>query len=194
MVEGEEDDESYASEFANSMLNDDVDDFGTRIEPGSHKENPVVVDNDDVNDKQKQDESKDDNVEKTDDNVEKTDDNVEEKDNDDQTDHTLVRTHVTCSMETRNEQMQTPIPTPTRSPRKDLSSDKTISQELTAPVSPTTSTTSKAKSKRGFTFNKTKILPGSITGMCRGRGEIHNDSKTKFVTHVFFMGKNTRSS
>ncbi|GJR73119.1 hypothetical protein Tco_0085484 [Tanacetum coccineum] len=31
MVEGEEDEESYASEFANSMLNDDVDDSGTRI-------------------------------------------------------------------------------------------------------------------------------------------------------------------
>ncbi|GKE54622.1 hypothetical protein Tco_1489778, partial [Tanacetum coccineum] len=33
MVEGDEDEESYASEFADSMLNDD-DDSGTRIEPG----------------------------------------------------------------------------------------------------------------------------------------------------------------
>ncbi|GKD98401.1 hypothetical protein Tco_1382298 [Tanacetum coccineum] len=47
----EEDDESYASEFVDSMLNDDVDDFGTRIEPGSHKENSKVLDDDDVNDK-----------------------------------------------------------------------------------------------------------------------------------------------
>ncbi|GJT51522.1 hypothetical protein Tco_0977679 [Tanacetum coccineum] len=30
-------------------------------------------------------------------------------------------------------------------------------------------TTSKSKSKRGFTSNKTKILPGSIAGMCRRR-------------------------
>ncbi|GKE58779.1 hypothetical protein Tco_1497964, partial [Tanacetum coccineum] len=35
MVEGEEDEESYASEFADYMLNDDVDDSGTKIEPGS---------------------------------------------------------------------------------------------------------------------------------------------------------------
>ncbi|GKF87420.1 hypothetical protein Tco_0258297, partial [Tanacetum coccineum] len=59
-----EDDESYASEFADSMLNDDVDDSGTRIEPRSHKENPKVFDDDDVNDKQKQDQSKDDNIKK----------------------------------------------------------------------------------------------------------------------------------
>ncbi|GKC21822.1 hypothetical protein Tco_1023972 [Tanacetum coccineum] len=109
MVKGEEDEESYISEFADSMLNDDVDDF---------------------------DESKDDNVKKT-------DDAAEEKDNDDQTDQTLVRIHATGSMETRNEKMQTPIPTPTRSPRKGLSLDKTILEELTAPVSLTTATTSK---------------------------------------------------
>ncbi|GJV72351.1 integrase, catalytic region, zinc finger, CCHC-type containing protein [Tanacetum coccineum] len=48
MVEGDEDEESYASTFDDSMLNDDVDDFDTRIEPGSHKENPEVVDDDDV--------------------------------------------------------------------------------------------------------------------------------------------------
>ncbi|GKB77125.1 hypothetical protein Tco_0944020 [Tanacetum coccineum] len=110
------------------------------------------------------------------------------KDNDDYTHHLLVGTYATGSMETRNEQMQTPIPTPNRSPRKDLSSDKTILEELTAPVSPTTTTTSKSKSKRGFTFNKTKILSGSIAGMCRRRGQIHTHLKTKFLTHEFFMG------
>nr|GEX81375.1 hypothetical protein [Tanacetum cinerariifolium] len=77
MVEGKEDDESYASEFADSTFNDDVDDFGTRIELGSHKENLKVVVDDDVNDKQKQDKSKDDNVKKI-------DDAIEEKDNEDQ--------------------------------------------------------------------------------------------------------------
>nr|GEX80293.1 hypothetical protein [Tanacetum cinerariifolium] len=99
MVEGEEDDESYASEFAVTMLNDDVDAFGTRIEPESHKENLKVVDDDDVNDKQKQDESKDDNVDKM-------DDAAEEKDNDDHTDQTLVRTHTMGSMKTRNKQRE----------------------------------------------------------------------------------------
>nr|GFA13585.1 hypothetical protein [Tanacetum cinerariifolium] len=51
MVEGEEDEESYASMFADSMLNDD-DDFDTKIVPESHKENPEVIDDDDVNDKE----------------------------------------------------------------------------------------------------------------------------------------------
>ncbi|GJX20531.1 retrovirus-related pol polyprotein from transposon TNT 1-94 [Tanacetum coccineum] len=182
MVEGDEDEESYASEFVDSMLNDDVDDFDTRIEPGSHKENPEVVDDDDVNDKEKQDESKDDNVKKT-------DDAVKEKDNDDHTDHALVRTQEMGSLENRTEKIQTLIPTPNRSFRKDLSLNKTISEELTAPVSPTTATTSKSKSKRGFISNKTNILPGSIARMCRQRGQIRTHIKTKFVTHEFFMGK-----
>nr|GEV00770.1 hypothetical protein [Tanacetum cinerariifolium] len=166
MVEGEEDEESYASEFADSMFNDDVDDSGTRIEPEIHKENPELVDEYEVNDKVKQDEINDDDVEKP-------DDVVEEKENDDQIDHTSVETHVMGSMETRNEQMQTPIPTLTRSPRKDISLDKTIYEELTIKVSPTTATTSKdsskSKSKKGFTSNKTKILSRSIAGMCRRR-------------------------
>ncbi|GKA75442.1 hypothetical protein Tco_0781820 [Tanacetum coccineum] len=127
MVEGEEDEESYASEFADSMLNDDADDSGTRLEPRSHKENPKVVDDDDVvNVIEKKDD------ETNDEDVEKTYDVAKVKNND-----------ATSSMETRNEQMQAPIPTPNRSPRKDLSYDKTISKELTVTVSPTTSTTSK---------------------------------------------------
>ncbi|GJY32618.1 hypothetical protein Tco_0916234 [Tanacetum coccineum] len=156
MVEGEEDEESYASEFVDSMLNDDDDDYGTRIDPESHKENPKVVVDDDVT-KRKDDEKDEDEVK--DDDVEKTDDAAEDKDNDDHIDHTLVGTHAMGSMETRNEQMQTPIPTLTRSHRNDLSSDKTISKKLTAPVSPKTATTSKTKTKKGFTSNKTKILP-----------------------------------
>ncbi|GJS11339.1 retrovirus-related pol polyprotein from transposon TNT 1-94 [Tanacetum coccineum] len=186
MVKCEEDEESYASEFADSMLNDDVDDSGTRIELGSHKENPEVVADDDVT-KNKDDEKDEDEVNDAD--VEKTDDAAEEKDNDDHNDHTLVRPHAMSSMETRNVQMQTPIPTSTRSPRNDLSSDKIILEELTVPVSPTTATTSKTKTKREFTSNKTKILPGSIAGMCRRQDQICQHIKTKFVTHEFFMGK-----
>ncbi|GKG09854.1 hypothetical protein Tco_0338600, partial [Tanacetum coccineum] len=45
IVEGE-DEESYASEFADSVFLDE-EDSGTRIEPGSHKENPKTVDDDD---------------------------------------------------------------------------------------------------------------------------------------------------
>ncbi|GKF63986.1 hypothetical protein Tco_0187434, partial [Tanacetum coccineum] len=48
MVEGDEDEESYTSEFDDYMLNDD-DDFGTKIEPRSHKEHPENVDDEDEN-------------------------------------------------------------------------------------------------------------------------------------------------
>ncbi|GKC24874.1 hypothetical protein Tco_1027024 [Tanacetum coccineum] len=78
-VGGEE--ESYASDFADSVFNDDEDDFSTRIEPGSHKENPENVDDDDENDKEKKYEKKDDDGKK---------DDYKDKDNDDHTDHTLA--------------------------------------------------------------------------------------------------------
>ncbi|GJZ47749.1 hypothetical protein Tco_0601581 [Tanacetum coccineum] len=64
--------------------------------------------------------------------------------------------------------MQTPIPSPTRSLRKTLSSNKILSEELTANVSPSTATTSKdkrkikAKSKARSISIRSKILPGSI--------------------------------
>nr|GEX14859.1 hypothetical protein [Tanacetum cinerariifolium] len=40
MAEGDEDEESYVSKFADSVLNDDVDYSSTRLEPESHKKNP----------------------------------------------------------------------------------------------------------------------------------------------------------
>ncbi|GKA22999.1 hypothetical protein Tco_0708961 [Tanacetum coccineum] len=157
MVEGDEDEESYASEFADSMFNDDNDDTPD-------------------DDKNVDDEDKDVDVEKK-------DDGAEDKDNDDQTDQALVGTHASGSFETRNQQMQTLIPTPNRSPRKYLSLDKTIYKELTVLVSPTTATTSKVKSKQGFSSNKKKILPRIIAGMSRRCGQIRNHIKNKFVTH-----------
>nr|GEV77295.1 hypothetical protein [Tanacetum cinerariifolium] len=47
MVEGEENEESYASAFADFVFNDDVDDSGTKIEPKSHKKHPNNVTNED---------------------------------------------------------------------------------------------------------------------------------------------------
>ncbi|GJX54671.1 hypothetical protein Tco_0283040 [Tanacetum coccineum] len=156
MVEGGEDEESYASEFADSMINDDVDDSGTRIEPESYKEHSKNVNDDD---EEIEKEKKDDEIEreKKDDDVEKMDEVFKEKDNDEV---------VSGSMEFRNEKMQTPIPTPTRSPRTYLSSNKTISEELTATVSPTTATTPKysfipKRKKRSISY-KTKILLGKV--------------------------------
>nr|GEU45246.1 putative RNA-directed DNA polymerase, eukaryota, reverse transcriptase zinc-binding domain protein [Tanacetum cinerariifolium] len=97
------------------------------------------------------------------------------------------------SLKIRTEKMQTPIPTPTRSSRKDLSSDKTNFKELTTTVSPTTATTSKdsstLKRKKTSISYKTKIRLGSIVGMCRQPGQIRIHIKNKFITHDFFMGK-----
>nr|GEX89846.1 hypothetical protein [Tanacetum cinerariifolium] len=110
----DEDEESYASAFANSVFLNEKEDFDTRLEPESHTENSeTVVDDDDDDDmEEKKDDTKD-------------DDN-HDNDNDDHTNHTLVKTQVTGSLENRNEKIQTPIPSPPRSPRTDLSSDKTI--------------------------------------------------------------------
>ncbi|GKE66714.1 hypothetical protein Tco_1520875 [Tanacetum coccineum] len=125
MVEGDEDEESYASEFADLVLNDDVDDSGTRLEPSSHKENPKKVDDDDVEiEKEKKDdieinyekeedadiekEKKDEEIEK-----EKNNDNVEETDK-------VVK-------------------------EKDIVDDVMVYEELTATTSPTTATTSKIR-------------------------------------------------
>ncbi|GJV31298.1 retrovirus-related pol polyprotein from transposon TNT 1-94 [Tanacetum coccineum] len=55
VVEGNKDEESYADKFAASMLHDDVDDSGDRIEPGSHKEHPEIVDDDHENKEEKKD-------------------------------------------------------------------------------------------------------------------------------------------
>ncbi|GJS50166.1 hypothetical protein Tco_0600287 [Tanacetum coccineum] len=89
--------------------------------------------------------------------------------------------------------MQTPIPSPTRSPRKVSTSDKRVSEELTATISPTIAATSKdsstSKCKKQPISYKMKILPGSIAGMCRRCGQICSHIKNKFITHDFFMGK-----
>ncbi|GKB09864.1 hypothetical protein Tco_0843787, partial [Tanacetum coccineum] len=61
MVEGDEDEESYASVFADSMINNDVDDSGTKIEPESHKEHSENVTDDDEEFKK---EKKDNKIEK----------------------------------------------------------------------------------------------------------------------------------
>nr|GEU49716.1 hypothetical protein [Tanacetum cinerariifolium] len=182
MVKGDEDEESYASEFADSILNDDVDDSGTKIEPGSHKENLEYDDDDEDIEK----ENKDEEIEhvKKDNNIKKTDEVVKEND---------IVDDVTGSMEIRKEQKQTPIPSPTRSPGNVSSFDKTVFEELTATVSPRTAPTSKdsstIKRKKQYISYRTKKFPGSIAGMCRRHGQIQSHIKNKFITHEFFMSK-----
>nr|GEV40006.1 copia protein [Tanacetum cinerariifolium] len=150
----DEDEESYASEFADLVLNDDVDDSGTRIEPGCYKENPEKVDDDD---KELETEKKDKEIEKDkkdkDTEKNKTDEEIEKENKDynaKKTDEVVMEKEivddVTSSMKIRKEQKQTPIPSPTRSPRNVSSSDKIVYEELTATVSPTPTITSKVSS------------------------------------------------
>ncbi|GJT07107.1 hypothetical protein Tco_0841569 [Tanacetum coccineum] len=63
------------------------------------------------------------------------------------------------SLETRTEDMQTPIPTTPRSPRTILSSDKNITQELTDTVSLPTTTTSKNPHSKRCISSKYSHLP-----------------------------------
>ncbi|GJR32289.1 hypothetical protein Tco_1108521 [Tanacetum coccineum] len=78
IIEGE-DEESYASEFANSIFLDE-EYSRTRIEPGSHKENPETFDDDEDDVDKKKDDKKDDD---------------DDDDNDDRDDHALIITRVT---------------------------------------------------------------------------------------------------
>ncbi|GJW06766.1 hypothetical protein Tco_1569189, partial [Tanacetum coccineum] len=104
IVEGE-DEESYASEFADSVFLNDEEDSGTRLEPGSHNENPKTVDDDDEE--------------------EKKDDKKDDDDNDDYDDHAPLRNKVTCSLE---ELTATVSPTPTTT-SQDRSKSKHISSK-----------------------------------------------------------------
>nr|GEX07522.1 hypothetical protein [Tanacetum cinerariifolium] len=74
------------------------------------------------------------------------------------------------SLETRTEETETTIPTPPRSPRTILSSDKNITQEFTDTVPiPTTTTSQTSHSKRRIS-SKYSQLPGALQRMCRLQG------------------------
>ncbi|GKB76750.1 hypothetical protein Tco_0943645 [Tanacetum coccineum] len=160
LVDGDDDDESSASAFADSVLNDDGDDTGSKLEPGSHKEHPEHVSDDD---EQKNDKA----IKKEKEVVEivketNVDDTSAKKHNEVVMEKEVV--DMSGSQEIRKEQKQTPTPSRIRSPRNDLSSDKTIFEELVDTVTPTTATSSKTPStithqKKSFTA-KTRRLPG----------------------------------
>ncbi|GJX66740.1 hypothetical protein Tco_0301083 [Tanacetum coccineum] len=86
-------------------------------------------------------------------NLEYVDDDDDEEKVDEKKDVEMGR------LETRAEEMQTPIPTTPRSPRTILSSDKTITQELTNTVSLPTTTTSKNPHSKRRISSKYSHLP-----------------------------------
>ncbi|GJX86518.1 hypothetical protein Tco_0337292, partial [Tanacetum coccineum] len=190
LVDSEEDEESFASAFADTVLNDNDDDTGSKLEPGSYKEHPEHVSDDDEKTK------KDEEVKKENEVVEIVKDTNVDDTSAQKNEEVVMEKEVVDmlgSQQIRKEQKQTPIPLPIRSPRNDLSSDKTISEELAATVTPTTATSFKKPStttrqKKSFS-HKTRNLSGSIAGMCRRRGLIRSHIKNKFITREFFAEK-----
>nr|GFC30925.1 hypothetical protein [Tanacetum cinerariifolium] len=86
------------------------------------------------------------------------------------------------SLEARTEKMQTPIPTPLRSPRINLSSKKNIDQELTNIVSPSTTTTSQDPHKQRCISKTYNHLPGVLCKMCMRQGYMIKNMGRKCVT------------
>ncbi|GJX81868.1 hypothetical protein Tco_0331349 [Tanacetum coccineum] len=90
------------------------------------------------------------------------------------------------SSKIRTKKMQTPIPSPPRSPRTDLSLDKAIYQELTVSVTPTSATSSQARLKpisKRYTY-----IPGAVKRMCMHQGFMIQQMKKKYVTNHHFQG------
>ncbi|GKA87600.1 hypothetical protein Tco_0809364 [Tanacetum coccineum] len=163
LVDGDEDEESYASAFVDTVINNDDDDIGSKLEPESYKEHPEHVSNDD--EKKRKDEE-----------VEKEKEVVE-----------IVKdTNIDDTSSAKKKEVVT------EKEVVDMS-DKTISEELADTVTPTTATSSKTSSittrqKKSFS-HRTRNLPGSIDGMCRRRGLIRSHIKNKFITQELFTEK-----
>ncbi|GJY70651.1 hypothetical protein Tco_0474354 [Tanacetum coccineum] len=90
------------------------------------------------------------------------------------------------SLETRTEEMQTPIPTTPRSPRTILSSDKNITQELMDTVSLPTTTTSKNPHSKQRISSKYSHLPFVLRRMCKRQGYMIQNMERKCVTTKYF--------
>ncbi|GKG15642.1 hypothetical protein Tco_0357965, partial [Tanacetum coccineum] len=145
-------DESNGDEFANTILLSD-EDSGDRIEPESHKDEPEeIVDDEKKDDDDKHDDAKDDND-----------------------DHLLIKTQRTGSSEIRTQKMQTPIPSPPRSPRTGLSSNKTTAKELTVSDTPMPDAPSQDLSRP--TSSKHKNLPRIVAKMSTRRGQLRQHMK-----------------
>ncbi|GJW37009.1 hypothetical protein Tco_0059929 [Tanacetum coccineum] len=111
------------------------------------------------------------NPEHVDDDDDKEEEKVDEKKDDEMS-----------SLEDRTRKMQTPIPPTLRSPRKNLSLDKNIAQELTATVSIPTTTTSKDPHFKRLISSRYSHLLGALRRMCRRQGYMIQNMERKCVT------------
>nr|GEZ73394.1 hypothetical protein [Tanacetum cinerariifolium] len=141
------------SEFADTMILSD-EDFGVRIEPVSHKENPEEI----------------------------VDDDKKKDDDDDHDDQSLIKTRRTGSSEIKTDQMQTPVPSPLRPNRTDLSSNKTVTKDLTVFDTPMSYVPSQDPTK--LTSSLRTHLQGVITRMCKRQAtnDLIKDNLSRLVT------------
>ncbi|GKA09590.1 hypothetical protein Tco_0688921 [Tanacetum coccineum] len=86
------------------------------------------------------------------------------------------------SLETRTEEMQTPIPIKPRSPTTILSSDKNITQELTDTIPLPTKTSSNTSHFKRHISSKYCHLPGALRRMCRRQGYMIQNMERKCAT------------
>nr|GEZ24110.1 hypothetical protein [Tanacetum cinerariifolium] len=165
LADGNEDEESYASAFADSVINNDDVYTGSKLEPESHKEHPEHV-------------SDDDETKRKDEEVEKEKEVVE----------IAKETNVDDISAKKNNEVVTEKEVVDMN---DLSSDKKISEELADTVTPTNATSSKTPStttrqKKSFTL-KTRCLPGSIAEMPRLVKLAVNKDREVFSVDIFGM-------
>ncbi|GKA82550.1 hypothetical protein Tco_0789298 [Tanacetum coccineum] len=90
------------------------------------------------------------------------------------------------SLEFRTEETQTTIPTPPSSPRRILSSDKKIDQELTDNVANPTTTSSKHSQSKRQISNSYSHISGAFHRMCRRQGYIIQNLKKCVTTDKFW--------
>ncbi|GJS59252.1 hypothetical protein Tco_0654036 [Tanacetum coccineum] len=180
LVDGDEEEESYASTFADSVINNDDDDTGSKLEPEIHKEHPEHVSDDD-------EQKNDDVIEKEKEVVEivketNVDDEMMQKDEE----KLMICRVVRRLGKSRRRHQLLLLLDPQGMIYLQI---KTLADTVT----PTTATSSKTPStttcqKKSFTA-KIRRLPRGIASMCRRRGLIRSHIKTKFITREFFVEK-----
>ncbi|GKC25793.1 hypothetical protein Tco_1027943 [Tanacetum coccineum] len=144
-----EGDEVFDEVFTDSMIISQ-EDPGTRLEPGSYKENLKEIDDDE-------------------------DDDDDENDNDDHNDHGLIKIRKTGSSKVRNKKMHTPITSPHRSNRNDLSLNMALMQKLPK------SNVSMIDVPSQSTSSHNKCLKGIVARMMRRQGHMMHNMRNSFV-------------
>nr|GEX01862.1 hypothetical protein [Tanacetum cinerariifolium] len=160
LVDGDEDEESYVSTFADTMINndDDDDDTGFKLEPESYMEHPEHVSNDD--EKKKKDEE-----------VEKENEVIE-----------IVKDiNVDDTSAKKNKEVVTE--------KKVVDKSDELADTVTPTTATSSKTPSTTIRQKKYFSHITRNLPGSIAGMCRRRGLIRSHIKNKFITQEFFAKK-----